>query len=166
MRIKQRVEVSPSELSHTAQSSEMETRAEVLDEDQSLSLFDANLLIAGVIAVRVSVKNSSNSQLDVESLSFRLVDKDNRNYKQIKPDKAFNKTLSYYGIRVYNYASGQEAKQRFISHSLNRKEKIEPDGVRQGLLFFEHKKEEKQPANLKLEIASRKTKKQLSVLLD
>ena len=58
-RVSPRVEVPVDTIHPSASSSKLELRAEVLSEDEIVKLFDGNLLLAGIIPIRVALTGTA-----------------------------------------------------------------------------------------------------------
>jgi hypothetical protein len=111
-----------------------------LDEDQSVGQFEANLPLAGVIAVDVRLSNQSAEMIDVEKLRFELSDAANGRFKQISPKKALSKVMNFYGDSFYRIDARQRTRENYQAIALKLDGVLAPQEERRGFLFFETKK--------------------------
>jgi hypothetical protein len=107
----------------------------VTDEDFLYDNFDANLISAGVIPVRVRLTNSSTESLVEKDARFEL-EAQNKRYKAVEPKKAFKRLISYYGISAYSKSGYRESLDAFGSHALDLASPLPAGESRQGLVFF------------------------------
>jgi hypothetical protein len=73
----------------------------ITDEDFLYDTFDANLIAAGVLPVRVSLTNSGAAPAELKNARFEIETRSNR-FKASDARKAFKRLISYYGISVYS----------------------------------------------------------------
>lgn len=107
----------------------------VTDEDYLYDNFDANLISAGVIPVRVRLTNASTESLVEKDARFEL-EAQNKRYKAVEPKKAFKRLISYYGVSAYSKAGYRESLDAFGSHALDLVTPLPAGESRQGLVFF------------------------------
>ena len=144
----------------------LELRAQLLSEDESMNLFDGNLLLAGVIPVRTALTNRGGTTLTAKKLEFQLIDSSGRRFKLIKPKDAIDQMIKYYGYRAYSYQPTQEMKERFASHGLNFDKALQPAESRQGLIFFKQEKDSPQPSGLRLQLTGVTSERAITVALN
>src|SRR6185369_8946383 len=125
-RVSPRVEVPVDTIHPSASSSKLELRAEVLSEDEIVKLFDGNLLLAGIIPIRVALTNRSEEALNTAELQFSLTDTTGKRFSSIKAKDVMKQLIKYYGVRLYSYGPGQEMKARFLTHSLPKEDRLQP----------------------------------------
>jgi hypothetical protein len=109
----------------------------VTDEDFLLETFDANLILAGVLPVRVAMKNSAGEPVDLKSARFEVRPADGRAFKMIEAKKAFGRLISYYGISTYSKDGYKESQSTFASYAFDTTKPIVAGESRDGMLFFE-----------------------------
>ena len=107
----------------------------VTDEDFLYDNFDANLISAGVIPVRVRLTNASTETMVGKDSRFEL-EAQNKRYKAVEPKKAFKRLISYYGVSLYSKSGYRESLEAFGSHSLDLATPLPAGESRQGLVFF------------------------------
>lgn len=106
------------------------------DEDFLVETFDANLISAGVVPVRVIVNNSSAQVVSLEKARFEIRQRSGRGFKAVDARRAFKKLISYYEISLYNKAGYKDSLGTFSEYAVDMKTPLEPGQSRQGLLFF------------------------------
>jgi len=107
----------------------------ITDEDFLYDIFDANLIAAGVLPVRVMLTNSGVDTLDCKSARFEI-ETQSRRFKAADPRKAFKRLISYYGISVYSKSGYNESLEAFASYALDVGTPLAAAQARQGLVFF------------------------------
>ena len=112
-------------------------RAEpVWDEDWLLENFDANLVLAEVLAVRAEIENPGREPVKVKRLEVEARDSAGREFKPMSPKKARGRVEKYYGITVRSKAGDRLYKQDFDANALDLERPLAPGERRQGFLFF------------------------------
>jgi hypothetical protein len=152
-RVQPRVEVPRENISGVATGGALELRAQVLNEDEAVQLFDGNLYLAGIIPVRVALTNVSQQEQSVANAQFQLSDQKGGKLRPIKAQDALARMIKYYGIRYYNVALYDDMKARFLSHSITLPQELAPERSEQGLLYFQQeKKASPLPQGLQLQL--------------
>jgi len=111
--------------------------AVVLDGDQSFERFEANLLLAGVIAVDVRVANNTAETIGANAISFELRDSSGVKLKRIAPKKALGAVMKYYGDSFYAKSARQRTRDDYESVALKTATPIAPREERRGIIFFQ-----------------------------
>ena len=106
----------------------------IRDEDYLYSTFDANLVMAGLLPVKVSLHNNNNVPIDLAPMRFLL---GSSGQKPIEPRRAFKRLVKYYGVRVYSPEGYKLALADFSAYGLDQRSPLPPGESRWGLLFFE-----------------------------
>jgi len=127
--------------------------AVALDGQQSYERFEANLPLAGVIAVDVRMINRSDAMIITRSLRFELRDASGALRKQLAPKKALGEVMKYYGARFYAKVAYQRTLEDYESVALKRESAIEPDGELRGIVFFQTERETASVDGLTLSVA-------------
>jgi hypothetical protein len=161
-----RVEVPVETIRAQASSDRLELRAMLLGEDEIVKLFDGNLLLAGIIPVRVALTNRSQEVLGTGVLEFKLTDGTGRGFPTVKAKDVMKQLYKYYGVRLYSYAPEQEMRARFLTHGLMLEDRLQPAESRQGLIFFKKEKESPIPEGLRLQLTGSKSVTPLVVTLE
>jgi hypothetical protein len=143
---------APPEVSNSG-SGGLNIGAVVLDGEASYERFEANLPLAGVIAVDVRMINKSDATIRSASLRFDLRDADGANFKQLAPKKALGAVMKYYGNGFYAKAAYRRTLEDYESVALKQNSEIEPGGELRGIVFFQTKHETKSVDGLTLSVA-------------
>ena len=134
--VKPRTSLPPAHYAAKASTNSVEVQAQAItDEDVVYTTFDANLISAGILPVRIMLTNSGAENLDLERARFEAR-AGGRSFKAAKADAAFKRLVSYYEISAYSKSGYKESKDDFTGHALDAKTPLAPGASRQGLLFF------------------------------
>jgi hypothetical protein len=109
--------------------------ATVLEGDRSVEQFEANLPLAGVIAIDVKLINQSSGSIGARRLKFKL--NDEKRFKQIQPKKALSKVIDFYGNSFYRVDARKRTQESYEAIALKLDGLIAPGETRRGFLFFE-----------------------------
>ena len=109
----------------------------VTDEDFLYETFDANLILAGVLPVRVMVSSREQEPVDLRKAKFEIKTSGGRTFKAISASSAFKKLISYYGISTYSKEGYKQSQSDFASHALDLREPLAAGASRQGMIFFQ-----------------------------
>lgn len=107
----------------------------ITDEDFLYDTFDANLISAGVLPVRVMLTNPGGEAVDCKNARFEI-EAQSRRFKAADARKAFKRLISYYGISVYSKSGYNESLEAFASYALDVGTPLGGAQSRQGLVFF------------------------------
>jgi hypothetical protein len=107
----------------------------ITDEDFLYDNFDANLISAGVLPVRVMLTNSAGEAIDLKSARFEIEAHAGR-FKAVNARKAFKRLISYYGISAYSKSGYNESLDAFAAYAFDVATPLAGGQSRQGLLFF------------------------------
>ncbi len=153
--IKNKVELPPpSPSAARAESSGVLVQAEVLrDEDYLNDIFDANLILASVLPVRVKVTNKAEAPIDLSKAKFEINAANGRAYKSADAKKAFKRLISYYEITTYSKPSYKESQDTFTSYALDLSKPLDRGASREGLVFFIIPEAADQPGSLKFKVS-------------
>ena len=136
--VKPRPELPPAAAGAEAAAGDLTLRAEaVTDEDFLYETFDANLILAGVLPVRVTISSRAVEPADLRKAKFEIRSSAGRTYKAISASSAFKKLISYYGISTYSKTGYKESQSDFASHALDLREPLAAGSSRQGMIFFQ-----------------------------
>jgi hypothetical protein len=127
--------------------------AVALDGERSYERFEANLPLAGVIAVEVRMINRSEAAIMTNSLKFELRDSSGAPFKQLAPKKALGAVMKYYGDRFYAKIAYQRTLEDYESVALKQASAIEPEKEIRGIVFFQTKRETTSVDGLILSVA-------------
>jgi len=131
----------------------LDVGAVALDGEQSYERFEANLPLAGVIAVDVRMINKSEATITTNSLRFELRNPSGVALKRIVPKKALGAVMKYYGDKFYAKIAYQRTLEDYESVALKQGGAIEPEGEIRGVVFFQTKRETTSVDGLILSVA-------------
>lgn len=138
-RVKPAIELPPlAENLKSASAGGVALRASPLfsDEDNQ-DLFEANLPLSGVLAVRVELVFESGVAVEIKRARFRLRDGEGKEWKLISAKDAISQVLKANEVYVYNPNSRKQFEKEFAAYALDLKSPLsESDRRREGFLFF------------------------------
>jgi len=106
------------------------------DEDNQ-DLFEANLPLSGVLAVRVEMVFESGVPIEIKRARFRLRDGEAKEWKLVSAKDAISQVLKANEVYVYNPNSRKQFEKEFAAYSLDLKTPLsQSDRRREGFLFF------------------------------
>jgi hypothetical protein len=108
----------------------------VADENALYDAFDANLILAGVLPVRVEFLNRRTESVDLKKVKFELRSDGGSKLKVLKPGSAYKRLISYYGVSAWTVSGYKESRGDFESYALNQRRPLGAGESRDGLLFF------------------------------
>jgi hypothetical protein len=136
-KVKPRIEVPRAANEAQAETNGVAFRASVVrDEDWLNDTFDANLILAGIVPVRVEVKNARKTPVELRKARFELKTGDGRTFGSVDAGSAFKRALSYYELSAWSKALYKESRADFASYALDTKAPAAPGESRQGLIYF------------------------------
>ncbi|HST21307.1 MAG TPA: hypothetical protein VLR90_09340 [Blastocatellia bacterium] len=120
-----------------AKSDQIEIEAEAIrDEDYLYETFNANLILAGVLPIRLELVNQGQEPVDLSKAQFEIKAADGRRYKMADAKKAFKRLISYYEISTYSKSGYKKSQEDFASYSLDFTKPLGAGESREGLVFF------------------------------
>lgn len=112
--------------------------APLLTDEQSQELFEANLPVSGVLAVRVEMDFQSGVPVELKRARFRLRDAQNQEWKLLSAKSAVSRIMKANGVFAYNPNSRKQFEKEFGSYEIDLKTPLSSsDSRRQGFLFFQ-----------------------------
>jgi hypothetical protein len=112
--------------------------APLLTDEESQELFEANLPLSGVLALRVDLTFQSGVPVEIKRARFRLRDSENREWKLLSAKSAASRIIKANGIFAYNPNSRKQFEKDFASYAIDLKTPLSSgDSRRQGFLFFQ-----------------------------
>jgi hypothetical protein len=161
--IKSKPDLPPREPGIKAVAGGLTVQAEaVTDEDFLYETFDANLILAGVLPVRITVSSAEQEPVDLRKAKFEIRTAAGRAYKAINANSAFKRLISYYGISTYTKEGYKQSQSDFASHALDLQSPLAPGGSRQGMIFFHIADEAARTASMTLAAERLDAKRQKS----
>jgi hypothetical protein len=131
---------APPEISATKDGS-LDIGAVALDGERSYERFEANLPLAGVIAVDLRMVNKSEATIMTNSLKFELRNADGAALKRLTPKKALGAVMKYYGDKFYAKVAYRRTLEDYETVALKQSAAIEPEAEIRGIVFFQTKRE-------------------------
>ena len=112
--------------------------APLLTDEESQELFEANLPVSGVLAVRVEMDFQSGVPVELKRARFRLRDGQNQEWKLLAPKSAVSRIMKANGVFAYNPNSRKEFEKEFGAYGIDLKTPLSSgDSRRRGFLFFQ-----------------------------
>jgi hypothetical protein len=112
--------------------------APLLTDEESQELFEANLPLSGVLAVRVELAFQSGVPVELKRARIHLRDSENREWKLLSAKSAVSRIMKANGIYAYNPNSRKEFESEFGAYAIDLKTPLSSgDSRRQGFLFFQ-----------------------------
>jgi hypothetical protein len=112
--------------------------APLLTDEESQELFEANLPLSGVLAVRVEMAFQSGVPVEIKRARFRLRDSDNREWKLLSAKSAVSRIMKANGVFSYNPNSRKQFEKEFGAYAIDLKTPLSSgDSQRRGFLFFQ-----------------------------
>jgi len=134
--IKTRPDLPPANYAASATSNNISIQAQVLTDENTLyDNFDANLILAGILPVRVNLANAGTQSVDLKKARLEIR-AEGRLYKPVDARKAFKRLISYYELSTFNKSGYNESRQDFAAFALDFNTPLEAGQTRQGLVFF------------------------------
>ena len=112
--------------------------APLLTDEESQELFEANLPLSGVLALRVELAFQSGVPVEIKRARFRLRDSENREWKLVSAKSAVSRIMKANGLFAYNPNSRKQFEREFGAYEIDLKTPLSSgDSRRQGFLFFQ-----------------------------
>lgn len=115
----------------------LEVVVTALDGDLALEQFDANLPMAGVMAVDVDLVNRSPGPIRIESIRYTLVDPGGQTAPKLTPELALRRVMKFYGNRIYQIDAHRETVEAYRKIAVSESGVLETGERINGMLFFE-----------------------------
>ena len=112
--------------------------APLLTDEESQELFEANLPLSGVLALRVELAFQSGTPVEIKKARFRLRDSQNREWKLISARSAVSRIMKANGVFAYNPHSRKTFESEMNAYAIDLKSPLSAgDSRRHGFLFFQ-----------------------------
>ena len=142
-RVKPVVNAPVTATTGAAESSGITFRAvPLLTDEESQELFESNLLLAGLLPVRVEVSNESGAPLSFKHVRFHLRDQSGKEWKYRTAKQVVSRILTANEIYLYNPNSRAAFAAALRTHTLDVETPLTPSQPRRGLIFFQTPKKE------------------------
>ncbi len=117
--------------------------APLMSDEESQEMFEANLPLAGILAVRLELVFESGVPVETKKVRFRLRDSEGREWKVVSPKTAVGRILKANDVYAYNPNSRKRFEEELIAYGIDLKSPLsDSDRRRQGFVFFEVPKKE------------------------
>lgn len=135
--VKTQPDIPPANYTTTAKTEHFSVQAQALtDEDFLYDRFDANLLLAGILPVRVMLTNSGSATIDLKDARFEVRAAAGATFRGVTERQAFKRLFSYYEISAYSKSGYKESFEAFSAYGLDTKTPLPGAQSRQGMVFF------------------------------
>ena len=112
--------------------------APLLTDEESQELFEANLPLSGVLALRVELAFQSGVPVEIKRARFRLRDSENKEWKLLSAKSAVSRIMKANGVFAYNPNSRKQFEKEFGAYAIDVKSPLSAgDSHRHGFLFFQ-----------------------------
>lgn len=112
--------------------------APLLTDEESQELFEANLPLSGVLALRVELDFQSGVPVEIKRARFRLRDSENREWKLLSAKSAVSRIMKANGLFAYNPNSRKQFEKEFGAYAVDLQTPLSSgDSRRHGFLFFQ-----------------------------
>ncbi len=112
--------------------------APLLSDEESQELFEANVPVSGILAVRVELVFQSGVPIEVKRARFRLRDEQNKEWKLLSAKSAASRIMKANGVTLYNPHSRKQFVKVFGAFAVDLKTPLSSaDSRRRGFLFFQ-----------------------------
>lgn len=112
--------------------------APLLTDEESQDLFEANLPLSGVLALRVELAFQSGTPVEIKKARFRLRDSQNREWKLLSAKSAVSRIMKANGLFAYNPHSRKTFESEMNAYAIDLKTPLAAgDSRRHGFLFFQ-----------------------------
>jgi hypothetical protein len=112
--------------------------APLLTDEESQELFEANLPLSGVLALRVELAFQSGVPVEIKRARFRLRDSENREWKLLSAKSAVSRIMKANALFAYNPNSRKQFEKEFGAYAVDLKTPLSSaDSRRRGFLFFQ-----------------------------
>lgn len=137
-RVKPVVDAPVSSATGAASAGGVSVRAvPLLTDEEGQELFEANLLLAGLLPVRIEIGNESGAPLSFKRVRFRLRDQSGKEWKYRNARQAVSRILEANDIYLYNPNSRAAFETALRTHALDLETPLAGNQPRRGLIFFQ-----------------------------
>ena len=117
--------------------------APLMSDEEGQELFEANLPLGGILAVRMELVFESGLPVETKKVRFHLRDGAGGEWKLLSPKAAVGRILKANDIYAYNPNSRKQFEKEFTAYGIDLKTPLSStDQRRQGFLFFQTPKKE------------------------
>jgi hypothetical protein len=142
-KVKPVVEAPIAEGATGAQAGGITVRAmPLLSDEESFELFESNLLLAGILPVRIELSNQSGAPVDFKKARFLLRDAAGREWKILSAKQTVARILKADDNYLYNPNARAKFETELGAHAFDLKTPLAQGQQRRGLIFFQTPKHE------------------------
>lgn len=139
----------------------------LLTDEEAQELFEANLPIGGVLAVRVQLDFQSGAPIEIKQARFKVRDNQNREWKLLSTKKAVSRIMKANQVFLYNPHSKKQFEQDMTAYTLDTRSVIDSSQhSRSGFLFFQTPDKQPIDSNAKLTLVIEKLSQPLTIPLN
>jgi len=110
----------------------------ILSDEETQDLFEANVLLAGVLPVRTEMDFESGVPVEIKRARFSLRDGQGRQWKLLSPKAAASAIMKANGVFLYNPHSRKTFEQDMTAYGLDLKTTLSDSNRHaRGFLFFQ-----------------------------
>jgi len=110
--------------------------APLLTDEEAQELFEANVPIGGVLAVRIEMNLEGGAPVELKKARFKVRDNQNREWKLLSTKQAVSRIMKANQVFAYNPYSKKQFEQDLHAYSFDTKTPLS-SGHRSGFLFFQ-----------------------------
>jgi hypothetical protein len=111
--------------------------APLLSDEETQELFESNLNLTGLLAVRVEINHNSGEAIELKKVRFHLRDGAGNIWKAISAKQAIARILKANDVYVYNPSSRKTFEQEFRAYELQLQTPLtHAERRRQGFIIF------------------------------
>jgi hypothetical protein len=141
--------------------------APLLTDEQAQELFEANLPLSGVLAVRIELDFQSGVPVELKRARFHVRDSANREWKLLSTKQAVSRIMKANQVFAYNPHSRKQFEQDFGAYGLDIKTAMDSrQSKRHGFLFFQTPDKRPVDSNQKLTLVIDKLPQTATVALN
>jgi len=141
--------------------------APLFTDEQTQELFEANLPLSGVLAVRIELGFQSGVPVELKRARFQVRDGTNREWKLLSTKKAVSRIMKANGVFLYNPHSRKQFEKDFGLYALDLKTPLDStQSKRHGFLFFQTPDKRPVDTNQKLTLVIDKLPQRATVALN
>jgi hypothetical protein len=141
--------------------------APLLTDEQTQELFEANLPLSGVLAVRIELDFQSGVPIELKRARFNVRDSANQEWKLLSTKQAASRIMKANQVFAYNPHSRKQFEQDFGAYGLDIKTPLDSgQSKRHGFLFFQTPDKRPVDSNQKLTLVIDKLPQTATVALN
>ncbi|MBL8207376.1 MAG: hypothetical protein JNM09_24295 [Blastocatellia bacterium] len=115
------------------------TASALTEDDQAFERFETNLPLAGIVVIDLKLVNRASESTKV--LKFELQDSTGKSFPLLDAKKQLKQMMKSDGVRLYAVAGRQQTLEQLQAIALPKKLSLAAREERQGVLFFQVKRD-------------------------